>query len=134
MGEIVGMWDDDNCTLPFGYVCKTDASTENVDPPPPPPVCDDVNLSNQGFYKFNGACYKWISEAKPWTEAEQSCKDMNSHLVSIMDSIEQAYVFTTVETDNTWIGLNNREVYYFYCFSKEFDDKKKNHYNCTPIK
>ena len=110
MGAYAGMWDDDNCTLPYGYVCKTSASEENVDPPPPPPQCDDVAQSNKGFFQFNGACYKWMDEEKPWAEAEQNCKDMNAHLASIMDTMEQAYVFTTVQTDSAWIGLNNKEV------------------------
>ena len=51
-----------------------------------------------------------MNEARSWVEADQHCKEIGANLVSIMDTIEQAYVFVTVEMEDTWIGLNNREV------------------------
>lgn len=108
IGDWVGMWDDDNCTRTYGYVCKTPASPE-YDPPPPPPKCDDAN--HDSFFKFKDACYKWMEEPKSWNDAESTCKGLNAHLVSIMDPMEQAYVFTTIKTDTAWVGLNNRQVY-----------------------
>ena len=108
MGTITGMWDDGNCTMRYPYVCKTPASPDNPDPPPSPPQCEDSN--HQGFSQFNGACYKWVDEAKSWSEAENSCKQMDAHLVSIIDSIEQAYVFTEISSSPAWIGLSNTQV------------------------
>ena len=107
MGVFSGMWDDGNCTKNYGYVCKTRASPDN-DPPPSPPQCSDKN--HESFFQFNGACYKWVDQPKSWSDAEHACKGMNAHLVSVIDSIEQAYVFTEIRTDVGWIGLSNKEV------------------------
>ena len=108
MGSMTGMWDDTNCTMRHPYICKTPASSENSDPPPPPPPCDDPN--HQGFSQFNGACYKWVDQPKSWDDAENDCKQMDSHLVSVIDTIEQAYVFTELRTELAWIGLSNKQV------------------------
>ena len=108
-GANVGKWDDDHCETAYAYVCKKSASTDNAEPPSPP-LCEEPSMSDKDFYRFNGACYKLINEAKSWVEADQDCKEMGANLVSIMDTIEQAYVFVTVEMEDTWIGLNNREV------------------------
>ena len=112
MGSITGMWDDGNCTMRHPYMCKTKASTDNPDPPPAPPKCDDSNHAD--FAQFNGACYKWISEPKIWIDAENDCTQMGAHLVSIIDLVEQAYVFTELQSDKSWIGLSNRDVCNLY--------------------
>ena len=109
VGDNVGKWDDDDCETAYAYVCKKSASTNNTEPPSPP-LCEEPSMSDKDFYRFNGACYKLVNEAKSWVEADQHCKEMGANLVSIMDTIEQAYVFVTVEMEDTWIGLNNREV------------------------
>ena len=61
-----------------------------------------------------GECYKWESEPKTWDEAEESCILQHSHLVSILDDVEQAYVFTQpqlgLDQEQAWIGLNNKAV------------------------
>ena len=108
-GANVGKWDDDNCESAYAYVCKKSASPNNTEPPSPP-LCEESSLSDKDFYRFNGACYKLVNEAKSWVEADHYCQEIGANLVSIMDTIEQAYVFVTVEMEDTWIGLNNREV------------------------
>ena len=108
MGSITGMWDDGNCTMRHPYMCKTKASTDNPDPPPSPPMCDESNHAD--FAQFNGACYKWINEPKSWSDAENDCKQKGAHLVSIIDPVEQAYVFTELQSSKAWIGLSNKDV------------------------
>ena len=108
MGEFTGMWDDENCTMRYPYMCKTMASIENQDQPPAPPACDDSNHAD--FVQFNGNCYKWVDQAKSWSDAESDCVQMGAHLASIIDTIEQAYVFTELKKDKAWIGLNNINV------------------------
>ena len=109
------MWDDSNCTANYGYVCKTPASPENPNPPATP-QCDDAN--HRDYSKFNRFCYKWIDEPKSWSDAESFCKAQNSHLVSVLDLFEQAYVFTEVKANLAWLGLNNRDVIivFFACY------------------
>ena len=106
-GREPGTWDDGNCTASFAYLCKTAASPD-IPNPPSLPKCEEPN--HQDFLKFNGFCYKWFDEPKSWNEAEKFCQDQNSHLVSVLDTFEQAYVYTEVQTDLSWLGLNNKEV------------------------
>ena len=108
-----GLWFAEDGSVQYGYVCKKPASTDNVEPPKPP-QCEEPSLSDQDFLQFNGACYKLVNEAKSWNDANEHCKDMGANLVSIMDQMEQAYVFVSVEMEDTWIGLNNREVNFSY--------------------
>ena len=111
MGSLTGMWDDTGCgnfTERHPYICKTRASPDNPDPPPPPPACGDSNHAD--FYQFNGACYKWVDQPKSWSDAENDCQQMGAHLVSIIDLVEQAYVFTEIQSDKAWIGLSNKQV------------------------
>ena len=108
LGREPGTWDDGNCTASFAYVCKLPASPDNPNPPSVP-KCDDPN--HQDYSKFDVFCYKWINEPKSWSEAEKYCQDHNSHLVSVLDTYEQAYVFTEVQSDTAWLGLNNKQVY-----------------------
>ena len=112
MGSIIGMWDDGNCTMRHPYMCKTTTSTNNTDPPPSPPMCDESNHAD--FAQFNGACYKWINEPKSWSDAEDDCKQKGAHLVSIIDPVEQAYVFTELQSNKAWIGLSNMDVRNLY--------------------
>ena len=109
IGDYAGKWDDDSCYKLNAYICKSKGSQEH-NPPPPPPKCDDPEVAGANFLKFNGACYKWMTSPLTWIEAENACKSMNSHLVSIIDAVEQAYIFTQVKGDTSWTGLNNRQV------------------------
>ena len=111
------MWDDSNCTVNYGYVCKKPASSDNHNPPSPP-QCEDAN--HPEYSKFNRFCYKWIDEPKSWSDAESFCNSQNAHLVSVLDLFEQAYVFTEVTSNPVWLGLNNKEV--FFTFGKELSN------------
>jgi len=70
-------------------------------------MCDESNHAD--FTKFNGECYKWIDEPKSWSDAEDDCKQKGAHLVSIIDPVEQAYVFTELQSNKAWIGLSNKD-------------------------
>ena len=107
--EDVGKWDDYECDQRLGYICKSKASTSN-NPPPPPEKCTDSQVHGKNFIKFDGACYKWMSSSLSWLDAEESCRNMNSHLVSINSPMEQAYAFSRAQGEASWIGLNNRQV------------------------
>ena len=111
--ENVGKWDDYECDNALGYICKTQASPA-YNPPLPPEHCDDPEISGSNFIKFDGACYIWKSSPEKWIDAESSCRSMNAHLVSINSPMEQAYVFTRVESESSWIGLSNRQVHPCY--------------------
>ena len=49
---------------------------------------------------------------KTWDEAKQDCINQHSNLVSIVNDMEQSYVFANAQQTQTWIGLSNKEVIY----------------------
>ena len=119
--EMPGYWNDDQCYNTFGALCKTTVSPSFPNPPERP-NCDEYG--RKGFVRFMGECYKWENEPKTWDEAEESCILQHAHLVSILDDVEQAYVFTQpqlgIDQEQAWIGLNNKEVSLKYLFRTSF--------------
>ena len=95
-------WNDAACDEKHGALCKTKVNPTLPDPPLSP-TCED--LGHPDFVKFNGACYKWMDLPKTWDEAEEDCKQQNSHLVSIVNDMEQSFVFSSVKQTQSWIGL-----------------------------
>ena len=46
----------------------------------------------------------------PWIDAQAACTDDGAYLAVIDDAAENAFVRSTVATDNIWIGLSDRDV------------------------
>ncbi|MEQ2284669.1 hypothetical protein AMECASPLE_023899, partial [Ameca splendens] len=69
----------------------------------------EEQLCEDGWTKFQGNCYLHISDREKWLEAEKRCRDLNSHLVSIITPEEQQFVSASVQ-DYQWIGLNDKTV------------------------
>ena len=110
-----GFWNDDQCYNTFGALCKTTVSP-SVPEPPELPRCTEYGELYKDFYLYKGSCYKWENERKTWDEAEESCILQHAHLVSILDDVEQAYLFTQPQLDEkAWIGLSNKEVSVIIC-------------------
>ena len=101
-------WNDAPCSGTYGALCKSTVNPNNENPPLLQ-TCDNEGLPD--FFRFNGACYKWMDVPKTWDEAEQDCKSQHSsHLVSIPTDMEQSYVFANAQQSQAWIGLSNKEV------------------------
>ena len=99
-------WNDAPCDGAHGALCKTKVNPNNPNPVVLP-TCTDLHSS---FISFNGACYKWMDVPKTWDEAKQDCINQHANLVSIVDDMEQSYVFANAQQTQTWIGLSNKEV------------------------
>lgn len=59
-----------------------------------PPAVDDTDEQDceEGWTKFQGNCYLHFPERETWLDAEQRCRDLSAHLVSIITPEEQHFV------------------------------------------
>ncbi|KAJ7311100.1 hypothetical protein JRQ81_006699 [Phrynocephalus forsythii] len=72
--------------------------------------CDvDLAECEVGWTKFQGNCYKHFEEKHTWVEAENLCREYQSHLSSIITPEEQEFVNKNAQ-DYQWIGLSDRAV------------------------
>uniref|UniRef100_A0A3Q1GDB2 C-type lectin domain-containing protein n=1 Tax=Acanthochromis polyacanthus TaxID=80966 RepID=A0A3Q1GDB2_9TELE len=63
-----------------------------------------------GWTQFQGSCYLHFTDRETWLDAEQRCRDLNAHLVSIVTPEEQDFVNCECFSDYQWIGLNDKTV------------------------
>ncbi|KAM9385685.1 brevican core protein-like [Pholidichthys leucotaenia] len=69
----------------------------------------DLEQCEPGWDKFHGFCYKHFSLRKSWEVAEQHCRTMGAHLVSIMTPEEQTYINSNYQ-EYQWTGLNDKTI------------------------
>ncbi|XP_068506545.1 aggrecan core protein-like [Syngnathus scovelli] len=67
----------------------------------------DEQQCEKGWIKFQKNCYQYFSEGEMWLDAEQRCRDLNAHLVSIITPEEQHFVNSNAQ-DYQWIGLKDK--------------------------
>ncbi|XP_053321714.1 neurocan core protein [Spea bombifrons] len=69
----------------------------------------DTEGCDHNWHKFQGSCYRYFPQRRPWEEAERDCRRRAGHLTSIHSPEEQAFI-NNFGRENTWIGLNDRTV------------------------
>ncbi|XP_047461966.1 brevican core protein-like [Mugil cephalus] len=69
----------------------------------------DLERCEPGWDKFQGFCYQHFSQRLSWEVAEQQCRTMGAHLVSIMTPEEQNYINNNYK-EYQWTGLNDKTV------------------------
>uniref|UniRef100_A0A8C5QBB5 Neurocan core protein n=1 Tax=Leptobrachium leishanense TaxID=445787 RepID=A0A8C5QBB5_9ANUR len=69
----------------------------------------DTEGCDHNWHKFQGSCYRYFPQRRPWEEAERDCRRRAGHLTSIHSEDEQKFI-NSFGRENTWIGLNDRTV------------------------
>lgn len=73
-------------------------------------LCEtDLERCEPGWDKFHGFCYRHFSQRLSWEVAEQHCRMMGAHLVSIMTPEEQSYINSNYK-EYQWTGLNDKTI------------------------
>uniref|UniRef100_A0A672Z774 Brevican n=1 Tax=Sphaeramia orbicularis TaxID=375764 RepID=A0A672Z774_9TELE len=69
----------------------------------------DLERCELGWDKFQGFCYRHFSQRLSWEVAEQHCRMLGAHLVSIMSPEEQTYL-NSYYKEYQWTGLNDKTI------------------------
>lgn len=62
----------------------------------------DLEQCEPGWDKFHGFCYRHFSQRLSWEVAEQHCRMLGAHLVSIMTPEEQSYINSRFRQSTAW--------------------------------
>ncbi|XP_067660161.1 snaclec 5-like [Haliotis asinina] len=60
------------------------------------------------FSRLSDQCYKYYSEAKEWTDAQQECASAGANLIAIHDDKTRDLMRSLISNGVIWIGLNDR--------------------------
>ncbi|KAK7898918.1 hypothetical protein WMY93_019771 [Mugilogobius chulae] len=69
----------------------------------------DLEVCEVGWDKFQGFCYRHFGRRLSWEVAEQHCRMMGAHLVSIMSPEEQSFI-NNFYKEYQWTGLNDKAI------------------------
>ncbi|XP_059206644.1 brevican core protein-like [Centropristis striata] len=69
----------------------------------------DLERCEPGWDKFHGFCYRHFSQRLSWEVAEQHCRMLGAHLVSILTPEEQNYINNNYK-EYQWTGLNDKTI------------------------
>nr|XP_061812055.1 brevican core protein-like [Nerophis lumbriciformis] len=69
----------------------------------------DLELCEAGWVKFQSFCYRHVKTRQSWEGAEQHCRMIGGHLMSIMNPEEQHYINEKYR-EYQWIGLNDKTI------------------------
>ncbi|XP_019719443.1 brevican core protein [Hippocampus comes] len=69
----------------------------------------DLKACEAGWEKFQSFCYHHVNTRQSWEGAEQHCRTIGGHLMSIMTPEEQHHVNDKYK-EYQWIGLNDKTI------------------------
>ncbi|KAK2863344.1 hypothetical protein Q5P01_002877 [Channa striata] len=82
------------------------------------PGSDLVNKSvtcSEGWFHFDGRCFKYVQKPMSWSKAELNCLSMGAHLASVhnlqeYEEIQRQIVAATHHYNETWIGGSDAQL------------------------
>jgi Lectin C-type domain len=137
-------WEDRSCLVhdisqhAVAPICQhdsTEASTMQT-----PTTTETTNATAfqcpSGWKEFEGHCYSPQEGAARWTDAENECRKLGAHLISIHSEAEDDFV-RSLSTTNNWIGANYRSGAWQWSdgsgwnYSNWFDNSDPDIYACA---
>ncbi|XP_045124558.1 macrophage mannose receptor 1-like [Portunus trituberculatus] len=111
-----GHWNDINCSDEFGSICMM---TQDPDQPDHH-TTKKCPAPHENYLAYNGQCYRAVTDAKTWEEAEATCTGEDAHLVSIETPAEDSFVWALSQENafsSLWLGLSNKKNFDKYEWS-----------------
>ncbi|XP_043920561.1 macrophage mannose receptor 1 isoform X2 [Protopterus annectens] len=111
-------WENCECGLKLGYICKKGNTTRNlfIDP-----SVNNLHIKcPDQWVPYAGNCYTIKREAKMWKDALVSCRKEEADLASIHNIEEHSFIFSQLgylPTDILWIGLNDQKHHMLFEWS-----------------
>ncbi|XP_071488666.1 macrophage mannose receptor 1-like [Diadema antillarum] len=97
-----GDWNDQNCSRELPYYCQKPIDPTRTSPP------DIISLCNADYESYFQSCFKFYPAPKTFSDAEGVCVAEGTHLASITDAYEEAYLESVLykeQLESAWIGL-----------------------------
>jgi len=107
------LWDDEDCSNQYRFVCQVDATAITSSPDPnapttPAPPCPD------SFSQYGTSCYYYSDSADTleWSDAGDACVGLNAnaHLARPIDAEIDNFIQMNIEDtgDDFWFDLNDQ--------------------------
>ncbi|XP_078493515.1 uncharacterized protein LOC100176392 isoform X1 [Ciona intestinalis] len=110
MYTYAGLWSDDNCGLPNGFICQKRTTATPGMPAPTPVVPGGCPA---GWTTYGSKCYLEVgltdnSLRKNWNDAETYCNTQSAYLASVPNAYYNSFLTSQLfgATINIWIGFN----------------------------
>uniref|UniRef100_H2XKA0 C-type lectin domain-containing protein n=1 Tax=Ciona intestinalis TaxID=7719 RepID=H2XKA0_CIOIN len=110
MYTYAGLWSDDNCGLPNGFICQKRTTATPGMPAPTPVVPGGCPA---GWTTYGSKCYLEVgltdnSLRKNWNDAEAYCNNNHAYLASVPNAYYNSFLTSQLfgATINIWIGFN----------------------------
>ncbi|XP_063158089.1 macrophage mannose receptor 1-like [Candoia aspera] len=105
-----GVWNDINCGVENGFICKRHNSSVRTTAAPTLPA--PQKGCSEGWLWFNDKCFQISKgeERKNWSAARDHCQKLQGNLASIPNKAVQAFLTVHLKSAaaDPWIGLNDK--------------------------